>query len=166
MEVSEDVLKVLTYRATLNCSSQEPMALWLTGFYNLSRISLKWYKRYRGALPYKTKRRMHVPLNRVWFLGGLESWIGHTYNLWQFHYLTSWTGCVFGSKAWKIIWRLVMNGLLEWYELSFLKKIWVFYDASFTQLPYGRRYGSGSWNKVSSLKQAGQMNDFCLKPTR
>ena len=64
---------VLTYRVTLTCSSQEPMALWLTGFCNLSRISLKWYKGYKGTLPYETKRGMHVPLKRVWFLGCLES---------------------------------------------------------------------------------------------
>ena len=73
MEVPEDVLKVLTYRATLTCSSQEPMALWLTGFYNLSRISLKWYKGYKGKLPYEAQRGMHVPLNTVvCFFGGLE----------------------------------------------------------------------------------------------
>ena len=65
---------VLTYRATLTCSSQEPMALWLTGFYNLSRISLKWYKGYKGTLPYETKRGMHVPMNTgVWFFG--VSWV-------------------------------------------------------------------------------------------
>ena len=93
----------------------------------------------------------YVPLDTVWFLGPYKSCI-------HFHCLAPWTGYLFGAdkcKDWS--WAVCLCG-----TNNFSKKL---HDVSL-KITY-RNYicktnDSGSWDKVSCLKQDSKMKDLPL----
>ena len=79
--------------------------------------------------------------------------------------LASWTGCLLDRRLLKELegwWWAVCFCNTDNYFQNFL-----FHDISLKAylILYAIRNGKGSWNKVSCLKQGGEMKKFCLKKT-
>ena len=98
--------------------------------------------------------------SRVWFLG---SWVSNRV-YWRFHYLASWTRCLFGLIEASL--KSVRVGDKRY--LHFSTEEIQFHDGYLKNysILYAKPNKSGSESRVSSLKQLSEMSDFYLKQGR
>ena len=85
-----------------------------------------------------------------------------------FHFLASWTGCLFGLEAFKKVWMLAMSGLHLWYRDFFPKCIKPCVSFKKYIIPKAKLNEPGSWNKPStsgsSFLPGTEMGDGTTSP--